>query len=189
MKARTDTALRDPESMSTALARETPDAELFVREHAPAAVRDRQRAVGERLARLERSRVLGDVAVRPWSPSLPAGGGVSGEGSRDRPAVERLRRWAAGAGCDLEPGFLRRRTGSLVDDGSGEVLQLPFVCVALSVDGELRAVFPHSEGGDVRTVADCLDALERGGWRFAWFTAFEHRPARGPRRTGGEQPK
>lgn len=164
MNARPNSSVRDPTSTSAALDRVKPDAELFLREHVPAAVHDRQRAVRERLDRLERSRVLGDVTVTNWSRSVRLDDGEA----RD-PVVDRLASWASRNGCDLEPSFVKRAAGSVACERRHEIVELPFVCLALAVDGETRAVFPHTEQSETRTVGDCLDGLERGGWRSAWF--------------------
>lgn len=169
MTARSSPSIRDPESTSTALDHAKPDAELYLREHAPAPVRERQRAVRERLADLARSDELGDVSVAHWSKTTPAAAEARASAAgRPALAVDRFEAWAARSGCDLEPGFVRRTSESMLGGRTDEVIQLPFICLALTVDGELAAVFPHRDDGVVRTVTDCLDGLERGGWRFAW---------------------
>jgi hypothetical protein len=137
--------------------------ELWVREPYPYASHDRQASVIDRLDDLLESDAIVDYRVATWGRHVPA------DPAPDAPRVVRsvrekvgeLVRWAAGEDRSLTPALTNTRwTGEHVDDPV-EVISLPVLCLVVYEDDRLVAVAPCWRGGQVETVDDRLDALER----------------------------
>ena len=131
--------------------------ELFVRSSVPAAARERQTAVVERLRALERDDSIETVAVRTWEKRIPIGGDRERETYRTYAAFEQ---WARGRGVELRPFFDTRQCHSSITGESYAALVLPVMCLAISEGDRLRAVFPHASTDRTYTVGDALDTLE-----------------------------
>ena len=71
----------------------------------------------------------------------------------------RFQTWAADNDVSLEPAFTRRQRTTLVSDEAETVLELPTLCLTISVDGELVSVAPHSNERTY-TATDALADIE-----------------------------
>lgn len=70
--------------------------------------------------------------------------------------------WANEHDRTLVPFFQTRECYSADVGGHEDWLVLPAMCLAVYRDGELSAVYPHTDGSETRTVGDGVAALERG---------------------------
>lgn len=104
---------------------------------------------------------IDDLDVDVWGASMGVARTEGRDPGRERESVAEYERWADEHGCTLRPAFDRRSAGS-TDDGTGprDRVVTPLLVLAVYVDGELRAVYPHVDGDDVRTIHDGLEALE-----------------------------
>lgn len=128
--------------------------ELFVRSSTPAAARERQSIVVERLRALEDYE---EVVIRSWERRAPIDG-------RENDGIHELydafAEWAGKNGVDLCPFFDTRECHSSLTGDSHTALVLPVMCLAVYDDDRLRAMFPHVDDGQPVAVGDALDALE-----------------------------
>lgn len=134
--------------------------EVYLRASAADEARRRQRAVLERIERLEADGVVAAATVRRWSNRIEVPVGID-PGGGDRAAVETFDELAAateGTGITLEPGFEERNPVS----GAERLLVFPVMALALRHGGDLRGIYPCVAGGRCDTVDRCLDALEAG---------------------------
>lgn len=70
--------------------------------------------------------------------------------------------WADQWGVSIEPPFsVETRTSQITGDRR-EVLVTPVLCVAISIEGALREVFPHQTEGRTYTVEDAITTLTKG---------------------------
>ncbi len=117
----------------------------------------------ERLSRLSRAGVIDALAVEEW-PSLvsvvPADTpeNLPGERTTAVRVRRRFEEWANGAGVDLGPAFGHRAYESATTGESGELYRFPVVALAVHVDGDLAAVYPHEDDGP-GTVETGIDRL------------------------------
>lgn len=120
-----------------------------------------ERAVGL----LERLHTRGEVrfSVRVWGErvglSTTAVETTCGQDLLER--VGAYRGWANRANVSLEPFFESRATTSRITGEEYTELRLPVLAMAEYEDDEVVYVTPHEDGGQVRSVADRLDRLER----------------------------
>lgn len=113
-----------------------------------------------RLQRLDREGLLTDLRVQVWPAAV----------RRSPEAVEttvdeyyaQFAAWADREGKAIEPAFEVCPRHSRFTGESHEVLRPPMLCLALYEDDRLGAVFPHTDGDGVHTVADAVDALVDG---------------------------
>jgi hypothetical protein len=82
--------------------------------------------------------------------------------------------WAATNGYELGPAFRVHRPTSLVSNEDYPVVTVPLVTIAVFDDDELEAVYPHTDDGAVRTVADALCDLETKLGRTSTRTSLAH---------------
>lgn len=130
-------------------------ATLFTRKNLPRPATRRREAVAAELAAVADGGSLDAFDVVYWDKRVP----VEGESTRERYLVEVFERWAEEAGACLAPCFDTRRC---YDDGSGRVrdeLVMPVLCLAVYEGDRLVEVAPRGHGGEVVTVADCLERL------------------------------
>lgn len=135
---------------------------LRLRAQAPYGVNGTQTEIIDRLDTLFETGRITEFDIDVWGTSM----GINVPEGRDpggvRETVAEFEQWAADHDCTLRPAFNRRRTG-LIGDGEenrSESLVLPVLCLAV-YDGEtIKAVYPHGDGEDVRTIHDGVEALE-----------------------------
>lgn len=71
--------------------------------------------------------------------------------------------WAAQWAVHIDPPFDVVDRSSSITGEQREVLRTPSLCLAVSVDGRLREVFPHRSEGRTFSVDDAIETLERCG--------------------------
>ena len=130
-------------------------AELFVRSDLPKPVQKRCEAVESLLDALERDGVVDGVSTTFWAKRVPVDGGPSPERARYNEFCE----WAREAGVCLAPFFDTRECYSFETGEKRTELVLPVLCLAIYEDGELTQVAPFTEGGESRTIENCLTDL------------------------------
>lgn len=140
-------------TMSEEVPTEERRAELFLRGSVPAAARDPQSSLADRLERLAAADRLDAVETHTWPKRVPV------DEARLRERYEAFTDWAAEADADLTPFFDTRECYSWSTGERYRALVLPLACLAVYEDGDLRAVYPHDDGETVRTVEDGVEAL------------------------------
>lgn len=148
-----------------------PRVELRVRDLTPASVHDRQEAIYEQLVQLQEDGHIADVSVEVWGKQVRAEAGTNpAADDASTPAARltyaELEAWAERNDYDLAPAFSTHSLGSLVTDKKEqiEVIKFPTICLAVYDGDDLLAVAPCSTTEGVRTVDDCLAALQSGEW-------------------------
>ncbi len=130
---------------------------LFVREQLPAPARERAEAVSRRARDLSDSGGVAAVRRTDWPKRIPLDGGD--------PAVRdvylAVAGWAADAGIGLQPFFQTRECYGPNTGERQDWLVLPAIALVVESDGEIQAVYPHTNDGETATVEDGLDAVER----------------------------
>lgn len=103
---------------------------------------------------------IDEVAVHTWPSTV-----VLSEETEHTDVVDTFRTfeaWAAQWNVSIEPPFgVESRTSRITGD-EREVLVTPVLCLAVSVNGALREVFPHHADDTTYTVEDALTALAQG---------------------------
>lgn len=135
---------------------------LRVRTATPHGVGDRQRSMIDRLQRLTDKDALQTFDVDVWGEGITVSDTPTAHTGYTEEVFYDLQTWADRHGHTLEPAFERRSRGSIVTEGTHETIVFPLWCLTVHDHEELRAVYPHSDGDRVRTVADGLDAIEEG---------------------------
>lgn len=78
-------------------------------------------------------------------------------------AYRTFQEWAAQWAVHLDPTFDVVDRSSSITGEQREILRAPSLCLAVSVDGRLREVFPHRSEGRTYSVDDAIETLERCG--------------------------
>ncbi|WP_101294267.1 HTH domain-containing protein [Halegenticoccus soli] len=148
--------MTDSEHLSTSVT-------LFVRARPAFGAEEYKREVMERIAELERGGRLERFDVRTWEKAVRDAGPLERcESLRSVfRRLEEFERWADRNGVSVDGVFRRREVHSAITDERYAVVSLPTLCLVAYEGGELRGVYPHSDGSDTRTVFDFLDALQR----------------------------
>jgi hypothetical protein len=132
--------------------------ELFVRSSVPAAARDPQSTIRERLRALEAAERIDEATVRTWEKRVPVDAGAAKrETHRTYAAFDE---WARANGASLAPFFDTRECHSSITGESRTALVLPVMSLAVYDGDRLSAVFPHADEDRSYTVGEALDALE-----------------------------
>lgn len=76
-------------------------------------------------------------------------------------AFRTFQEWAAQWAVHIDPTFELDVRSSEFTGEEREVLRTPALCLAVSIDGRLREVFPHRSEGRTFSVDDALETLER----------------------------
>ncbi|MFB6184160.1 MAG: HTH domain-containing protein [Haloarculaceae archaeon] len=139
-----------------------PAIRLFVREELPGPARRRRRAVIEGFERLTADGRVASFDLVRWPKRFERAGT---EDERVRETYAAFVDWARAAGVSLSPFFDVRECYSTATGARDEWIVLPVLCVAVFEDGVLKTVYPHADGDETRSVADCLADLESGGER------------------------
>jgi hypothetical protein len=135
--------------------------ELFVRSSVPAAARDSQSTVRERLRALEAAETIEAATVRTWEKRIPVDVGAAERETNNTYA--KFDEWARGRGVSLAPFFDTRECHSSITGESHTALVLPVMSLAVYEGDRLSAVFPHADEDRAYTVGEALDALENAG--------------------------
>ncbi|MFB6141841.1 MAG: HTH domain-containing protein [Halorientalis sp.] len=132
-----------------------PRVEFYVRDSLPEVAERRRDAVHERLRDLSRAGHVAALETETWRKTVPMDAP-----SLERDCYERFADWADRPGVRLTPFFDTRQCYSATTGRRGEHLVLPVLSLAVSRDGDLVSVYPHSTNDGARSVLDGLDALE-----------------------------
>lgn len=108
------------------------------------------------LTSLEATGVVDDVEVVTWPSRIELSTGSESRGAR---AYDEFVEWADRTGRRLAPAFDVESYESTFTGESGTALVTPIACVAAYRDGDLAAVFPHVEDGEVVDVEDGIERL------------------------------
>lgn len=127
---------------------------VYHREPAPDGVDEARREADERLDELRRRGALDDVATTVWDESGPVDAGRASLPE----LLQSFANWTREHDRSLHPAY-RRVAAATVESERSEDVRPPLLCLACYGDGELLAVYPHSEGSIVHTVRDGLEAL------------------------------
>jgi hypothetical protein len=132
-------------------------ARLHHREGTPE--RRRVQAVLSRVDKLERDGVLADCECETWPDEVPV--------DRESRAVEVFRRyqdWAEEEGVSIQPPFRVASVDSSILHISDEMLRTPTLCLGVTVEDELRAVYPHGRDDEIVTVEEGLNEIATATW-------------------------
>lgn len=133
-------------------------ATLSVRETLPYPSQQRSAAVRTELETLVDEGTLDELSTREWPKRVPVGDcdGVV------RDAYLAYSAWADAAGVSLAPFFATRECYSAEAGTHIDWLVVPAFALAIRVDGDLAAVYPHSDGTETASVEDGIDLLRSG---------------------------
>jgi hypothetical protein len=112
------------------------------------------------LSGLETADVVDDVEVVTWPSRVELSAGAE---SRVAEAYDRFAEWADEAGLRLAPAFDVESYESEFTGETGTALVTPIAAVATYVDGDLAAVYPHVEDGEIVDVEDGIERLQSEG--------------------------
>lgn len=113
-----------------------------------------------RLHRLADAGTLASVDVDVWGSHAVTDSLTDHDDATAAEVVPDFERWAEEHGYTLAPAFACRERGSILGDDTREVWVVPLVTLAVYEGDRLEAVYPHADGGRVRTVDDGLATLE-----------------------------
>jgi hypothetical protein len=134
---------------------------LRLRTLGPSGLNPPQIEVVDCLRALAEDGSIDDLDVDVWGASMGVARTADRDPGRVRETVTEYERWAADRGYTLRPAFDRRNPRSAGDGaGSHDRVVTPLLTLAVYVGGELRAVYPHVDDGDVRTVHEGVGTLE-----------------------------
>ena len=134
-------------------------ARLHVRETLPGPVRGRRDRVADRLAALVAEGSLAGYDVVPWDKRIPCDGSGDPD-TRDRYLA--FSEWADERGVSLAPFFETRECYSWETGKRGTWVVMPALCLSVHEDGELTAVYPHTDGDTYNSVWTGIESLEEG---------------------------
>jgi hypothetical protein len=110
-----------------------------------------------RLGRLRATGVIDEFEVRTWPDEVVLS--TEADAGEAVETFEQFEAWAADRGLSVRPAFDVKTVSSLVGR-ERELLTLPMMSLAVSVDGDLVGVFPCRDDERTWTIGDCLDAYE-----------------------------
>lgn len=129
--------------------------ELFVRRDLPRPSRRRADAIDAELRALAAEGDVAEYRQHTWPKRIR----VSDCEAAARDRYLSFSAWADGAGVSLQPFFDTRERYDTDAETYSDCIVLPTMTVAIFVDGELVAVYPHADGSDTVAVEDGLEAL------------------------------
>lgn len=135
--------------------------ELFVRSLAADEAQPELERTVQRLEKLVEDDHIDGYEVHVWGDRVSRSPVVArtDAGAFIRNRVIEFREWAADEGVTLPGGFESESTHSAITGETHEYITLPTAALAERRDGELEAVAPHADDGDVTTVLDHLASL------------------------------
>jgi hypothetical protein len=136
-----------------------PRIELRLRDSIQPSVQGRVAEMRERAEQLERDAVVAAADVVVWGSRIELDS-ASDDVGEFRETFVRFREWAARTGNDLHPGFRTHESTTMFSEESYPVVTVPIACLAVFDGDEVAAVYPHTDGDAVNTVADGFDRLE-----------------------------
>ncbi|KZN23248.1 hypothetical protein A4G99_14475 [Haladaptatus sp. R4] len=141
--------------------------ELFVRVNPSHGAEQQKQAVIDRLRTLERNGNIESVDVHVWGREFRLDGPLEGTDYHESISnhVNEFEQWLAENSVSMDGFFSHRDIDSSISDERYSVISLPFICLAVYQDDELRDLYPHRDSEMTYTVHDCLNRLETEGSR------------------------
>ena len=141
--------------------------ELFVRVNPSHGVEQQKQAVIDRLRTLERNGNIESVDVHVWGREIRLDGPLEGTDYHESVInhVTEFEQWLAENSVPMDGFFSHRDIDSSISDECYSVISLPFTCLAVYQDDELRDLYPHCDSKTTHTVHDCLNRLETENYR------------------------
>jgi hypothetical protein len=133
-------------------------ATLSVREELPRPAMERAETVRGTLESLQAEGTLDELSRREWPKRVP----IEDCDSDVRDTYLAYTAWADAAGVSLAPFFATRSCYSPDAGTHTDWLVVPAFALAIRVDGDLAAVYPHSDGTETASVEDGIDRLRSG---------------------------
>lgn len=133
-------------------------ATLSVREELPRPSQERAATVRSTLSSLVSEGALEDLSTREWPKRVP----VDDCDSTVRDTYLAYSAWADAADVGLAPFFATRECYSAAAGEHTDWLVVPAFALAIRVEDELAAVYPHSDGAETASVEDGLELLRSG---------------------------
>jgi hypothetical protein len=135
--------------------------ELFVRAEPEFGTEAARQAVVDRLGELKRTGPVAKYDVHAWGKSIRLDGPLQGTSYHGHVVehVESFRNWAATNGVSLGGAFANHDLHSAMTDEAFTTVSLPTCCLAVYVDEDLVAVYPHVAAGRQHGVFDALEGL------------------------------
>jgi hypothetical protein len=130
--------------------------EFHVRSELPPPAEHRATQVYEGLTVLAGEGALEGLDRTTWPDRMP----VEDPRPDLRDAYLAFRQWADTRGYSLAPFFQTRECYTPEYGGWTDWLVLPAMCLAIYENGDLSAVYPHTDGDETYTVQDGLEQLE-----------------------------
>lgn len=149
--------------MSHHTTQDPPTVKLFVRSLAPEGAEERQRAVIERLERLEADGRIGGFVVIIWGKKFcPATADRTEIGRLSRRFLSEFDEWSARTKLSVAPFFEVKNSYSAVTDESKTAIVYPLLALAEYDGTELVHVSPCRGSSENCSVEDHLNALAAG---------------------------
>lgn len=133
-------------------------ATLSVREELPRPSEERSVTVRAELQSLLDEGSLDELSTHEWPKRVP----IDDCESPVRDTYLAYATWADAAGVSLAPFFATRECYSAEAGTHTNWLVVPAFALAIRVDGDLAAVYPHSDGSETASVEDGIDLLRAG---------------------------
>lgn len=131
--------------------------EFHVRSELPPPARERATQVYNGLAVLHGEGAIGSIDRSTWPDRMP----VTEPDPELQDRYLAFKELAEEAGESLRPFFQTRECYTPEYGGWTDWLVLPAMCLAIYENGDLVAVYPHTDDGVTYTVQDGLELLER----------------------------
>ncbi|ODR82920.1 hypothetical protein BG842_09405 [Haladaptatus sp. W1] len=135
---------------------------LFVRVNPSLGAEQQKQEVIDRLRTLEQKGKIGNVDVHVWRREIRIDGPLK-ETEYHKSVmnhVDEFERWLAENNTSMDDFFSHRDIDSSISNERYSVISLPFICLAVYQDDELRDFYPHRDSATPHTVHDGLDRLE-----------------------------
>jgi hypothetical protein len=102
-----------------------------------------------------------DFSISVWGKQVPQEGTTATDGLiHDR--IDEFETWSEQTGTSLSVTFQRTEGGTMLNDDRQGVITLPILCLVEYQDDQVDYVSPCMDNGRVCTVAERLEAIERG---------------------------
>lgn len=137
--------------------------DLFVRTlGAPIGTHGRQSALLDRVTTLDRRDAVEETRVTVWGDQVCVSSCCADNPAVEstRATIERFRKWARHT-AGVSVSFDRHTVDSAITGDRYDVVDLPTVCLAVSVDSTLDGVLPATVGDERWTVGTYLEWFER----------------------------
>lgn len=138
--------------------------DLYIRSLAQRGTQTGQDAVITRLEGLDEQGVIAEFTVHVWGErvAFDTATARTNAGKEVMERVEAFRAWADQSGISVKSFFDAEKTQSTITDEEYTIITLPTITLVEYVGDSLRFVAPCTDGETFYSVADRLDALERG---------------------------